>query len=63
MLRPQQPDAPRAFGEEALTDDADIGEGRQQQQNMPPKKAGASCAIAAKDNRPIEASCDGPAAR
>ena len=32
-------------------------------QNRPPKKAGASCAIAAKDSSPIAASCALPSAR
>ena len=31
--------------------------------NSPPKKAGASCATAANDSRPIEASCASPAER
>ncbi len=32
-------------------------------QIRPPKNAGASCATAAKDSRPIEASCASPADR
>ena len=32
-------------------------------QIRPPKKAGASCAMAANDNSPIEASCASPAER
>ena len=32
-------------------------------QNSPPKNAGASCAIAANESRPIEASCASPAER
>ena len=32
-------------------------------QISPPKKAGASCAMAAKESRPIEASCASPAER
>ena len=32
-------------------------------QNRPPKKAGASWATAANDNRPIEASCASPTER
>ena len=32
-------------------------------QNRPPKKAGASCAIAANDSKPIEASWASPAER
>ncbi len=32
-------------------------------QNRPPKNAGASCATAAKDNKPMEASCAAPAER
>ena len=32
-------------------------------QNSPPKNAGASCAMAANDSSPMEASCAAPAER
>ena len=38
-LRPQRFDAPRALGEHALADDADVGEGRQQQRIGPGQDA------------------------